>query len=78
MTALLHKAIAAAENLPESDQDRLAQTLFDEMESEQRWDEVFVRHEDKMDKLEALILADIESGRTRPMEELWETERSSE
>ena len=72
MTALLKQAIAQVSKLPADKQDFAASLLIDGINSEQQWDEVFAKHEDKLDQLEAMVLAEIESGQTRPMEALWE------
>jgi hypothetical protein len=40
MTKLLEKAVAKARELPEAEQNAIAQIVIDEIESERRWDEL--------------------------------------
>ena len=53
MTGLLQKAFEIAAALPQEEQDRLARLLLAELESEQRWSELFDRPESE-DLLERL------------------------
>jgi hypothetical protein len=78
MTALLQKALNAAEKLSEPEQDWLGQRLLDDMEvSEKRWDEVVTHNADKADKLEAMILAEIGKGDFEPIEKLFAADLAS-
>ncbi len=72
MTALLQKVIAQVEALPEETQNALASDWLEALESERKWDDVFAKHANKMDKLEEMVLAEIASGQTQPMEKLWD------
>ena len=51
MTKLLEQAVAKVKELPETEQDAIAQMVMDEIESEQRWDELFAKTPDKLRKL---------------------------
>ncbi len=62
MTALLQKAFAEAAKLPQSDQDRLAAWLLDEMHDEARWDAAFAASQNALDQLADRALAEIEAG----------------
>lgn len=62
MTMLLQKAFAEAAKLPQSDQDRLAAWLLEEMRDEARWDAAFAANQDALDKLADKALAEIEAG----------------
>ena len=53
MTQLLQKAFEKATQLPQEEQDKLARFLLAELESEQRWIELFNRPESE-DLLERL------------------------
>jgi hypothetical protein len=53
MTQLLQKAFEKATQLPQEEQDRFARFLLTELESEQRWAELFNRPESE-DLLERL------------------------
>ncbi len=78
MTALLQKAFAAAETLSESEQDKVGQQIFDRMEfQEQRWEEMLAQNADKADKLEAMILAEIDGGAFEPIEKLFAADPAS-
>jgi hypothetical protein len=50
MTALLEKAFVKASSLSTSDQDFLAQSLLDDLTSEELWDETFADSQDKLDR----------------------------
>ena len=63
MTALLQKAISAAEKLTEPTQDWLGEQWLQDIESaDKHWEEVISQNADKADQLEALILSEIEKG----------------
>ena len=51
MTKLLEKAVAKARELPESEQNAIAQIAIDEIESERRWDELLAKSPEKLRKL---------------------------
>lgn len=62
MTKLLEQAIAKVRGLPEVDQDAIAQIVLDELESEQKWDELFAKSPGKLQKLADEAWADHEAG----------------
>ena len=70
MTHALVAAIARAETLPPEEQDVLAAILVEEIASEQRWSQSFARSEHVLEALAAQALAEIKSGKTRPLDEL--------
>ena len=45
MSHLMKQAILKARKLPEADQEALASIMLQEIEAEQRWDELFARPE---------------------------------
>jgi hypothetical protein len=53
MTELLEKAIAQVQQLPETEQDAIAALILEELEDEQRWDEMFARSPDVLARLAA-------------------------
>ncbi len=69
MTNLLQHAFRVASELPEEQQDMLAQVLLDEMESERKWDELFSRPESEelLNRMAEKTLADYEEGLTEPL-----------
>ena len=53
MTTKLEKAISALEDLPENEQDAVADWLLAELESERRWDDLFARSSGMLEKMAA-------------------------
>ena len=45
MTPLLRQAFEKAAQTPDAEQDRLAQLMLAQLDSEQRWDQLFARPE---------------------------------
>ena len=70
MTHALVAAIAQAEKLPPEEQDVLAAILVEEIASEQRWSQSFARSEHVLEALATEALAELEAGKTRPLDEL--------
>jgi len=68
MTHLLQKAIAEASKLPPTGQDALAQLVLDEIESERKWDDLFDRSPDVLERLATEALAEHRAGRTTPLD----------
>jgi hypothetical protein len=70
MTQLMEEAIAKASRLTEDEQDALALIILREIESEERWDELFA-HPKSVDVLSRLAdeaMSDVQSGRVRKLE----------
>ena len=70
MTKLLQQAFKVASELPEEQQDMLAQILLDEIESERKWDELFSRPESEelLNRMAEETLADYKAGLTEPLD----------
>ena len=68
MTKLLEQALAKARELPEVEQDAIAQMVLEEIESERKWDERFSRSADKMRKLADQAWAEHEAGRSEELD----------
>jgi hypothetical protein len=51
VTKSLKKAFEAASKLPEAEQDAVAAAIFEELEFERSWDELFQRSADALAKL---------------------------
>ncbi|MEW6679709.1 MAG: hypothetical protein AB1297_01635 [bacterium] len=64
MTRVLEKAFEMASILPQSEQEKLGFRWIAEIESEQRWEELFKNSQDVLDKLADEALEDLEKGRT--------------
>ncbi len=68
MTKLLEEAISAAVQLPEADQDAVASLIRAELDAEKRWQEALARDPEKLRRLADQARADIQAGRTKPMD----------
>ena len=58
MTSLLEKALERVRQLPETEQDRVAAMILEDLEEENRWDETFSRSPETLAKLFAEAEAD--------------------
>lgn len=69
MSELMEKAIQKARQLPESEQEALASIMLQEIESEQRWDELFARPEsaELLSRLADRALAGAQAGQARKL-----------
>ena len=68
MTQLLEKAFAKASELPEQDQDAIAEMVLAELASEERWNDLFAKSQDLLAELAQEALADHRAGKTQPLE----------
>ena len=68
MTRRLSQAFAEAAQLPELEQDTLAEWLLAEIESEKRWEEAFAGSTDALDRLAEEALAEHRAGRTQDLD----------
>ncbi|HEY0158303.1 MAG TPA: hypothetical protein VGF28_13560 [Thermoanaerobaculia bacterium] len=62
MGKLLEKAITEAQRLPEAEQEAVGAWLLAELKAEHRWDELFSRPGDAIERLADEALADHEAG----------------
>ncbi len=67
MTKLLEMAFEAAAKLPPEQQDALAAALLRELESEQRWNELFSASADVLASLAEEALKEDRAGYTKPL-----------
>jgi hypothetical protein len=65
MGKLLEKAIAEASKLPESEQEAIGAWLLAEIESERRWDELFARPSDTLERMADEALREHQAGLTQ-------------
>ena len=65
MTKLLDRAIQEVARLPETDQDRIAQLIIEELQAEAAWDERFQRSQDKLSELARAAAEEIGRGDVR-------------
>jgi hypothetical protein len=68
MTKLLEKAVAKARELPEAEQNAIAQIVIDEIESERRWDELLAKSPEKLRKLADRAWAEHEAGGSQELD----------
>lgn len=69
MSQLMEQAFWEAKRLPESDQEAIAAIIFQEIEAERRWEELFSRPEsaDLLSRMADEALAGIRAGRAKPL-----------
>ena len=67
MTKLMESVVLRLRELPETEQDEIAQRILADLEDEERWEESFSQSQDTLSRLAAKARADIQSGKTRPM-----------
>ena len=70
MTKLLQEAFEKANTLPREEQDRFAQFLLAELDTERRWTELFSFPESEamLERLTDDALSAHRSGRTKPLD----------
>lgn len=68
MTTLLEKAFEVASTLPSVEQNRLARTILDEIESDRKWDDLFAESEDVLAQLAAEALEEEALGRATDLD----------
>lgn len=68
MTKLLEKAFKEASRLPLVDQNALAKWVLEELEAEKKWEQMFAKSEDVLDKLADEALAAHKKGKTKPLD----------
>ena len=65
MTTLLEQAFSKASQLPEREQDALAELLLTELASEERWQTLFAESQDLLSELAEEALAEHRAGKTK-------------
>jgi hypothetical protein len=68
MTKLLEQAIERVRQLPETEQNAIAQIVLEEIESERQWDERFSKSSDKLRILADSAWAEHEAGKTEELD----------
>jgi len=68
MTTLLKKAFDEVSKLPQSEQEAIAALILDEIASEQKWDELFAKSQDKLSQLADEALKEFKNGKTKPLD----------
>jgi len=68
MTKLLEQALAKARELPEAEQNAIAQIVIDEIESDRQWDKLIVGSQEKLQKLADRAWAEHEAGGSQELD----------
>ena len=68
MTRLMEQAIEQLRAVPESEQDRLAEFLLNELREDDRWSRSATAHEGKVKNLVEQVLADDGRGACEPLD----------
>jgi hypothetical protein len=68
MTKSLQEAFEKASQLPPDEQEAFGAWMLHELDSEQRWDELFSRSPDLLSKLADEALAEHRAGKTKPLD----------
>jgi hypothetical protein len=68
MTKLLKKAFSEASELPEADQDKLAEWLLAELASERRWENAYSSSADQLAELAREAVDELEAGDTEELD----------
>jgi len=68
MRSTLKKAFEAASRLPGRDQDRLAESILDEIVLDEQWDRMLAESQDALQKLADEALAEHKAGSTKPLD----------
>jgi hypothetical protein len=68
MGKLLQEAISEASKLPESEQEAIGAWMLAEMKSERRWDELFAKSRDVLERMADEALREHEQGLTKPLD----------
>jgi hypothetical protein len=68
MSEILQKAFDKAAQLPPEEQDAFGAWMLVELESEERWDELFRRSPELLEKLAAEAIAEDDAGLTLPLD----------
>jgi len=68
MTKALEEVFKEASNLPEAEQDALAEAIRAEIRAEKDWDKSFASSLDVLERLADEAIADHRAGRTEPID----------
>ena len=65
MTRMLERAIAEANELPDSEQDAIATLILEQIADDRAWDEAFARSQEPLARLAAKAREDVAAARVR-------------
>jgi hypothetical protein len=67
MTSTLEKAISEVENLPEAEQDAIADLILAELEDRKQWGQKFADTQGPLERWAEKVRSDIKAGKVRPL-----------
>jgi hypothetical protein len=67
MTSALERAISEVQNLPEVDQNSIADLILAELEDRKQWDKQFADTQEGLRRAAEKVRADIKAGKIRQM-----------
>lgn len=67
MTELLEKAIMELNNLPDDQQNTMAQWILEELQDDKKWDDAFANSLPQLEQLAKKALIDYQEGRTQEL-----------
>ena len=68
MTESLQHAFQLASTLPDESQEMLAAILLEEMESDQKWDQLFAESQAALEKMAQKAMGEHRAGKTRKLD----------
>jgi hypothetical protein len=68
MTDLLKKAFEKASQLPKEEQDRFGAWMLEELDSDERWNDLFARSQDILAKMADDAISEHRAGKTLPLD----------
>ena len=68
MTALLEQAMSRIQQLPEDEQNAMAEIILAELEDESRWDAAFAKSHDLLERMADEAEAEDSAGKTRELD----------
>jgi hypothetical protein len=68
MNNLLDEAYAAAKKLPEDEQEMIGAVLLEEIDADRRWEELFAKPSDVIERMADEALEEYRLGRTLPLD----------
>jgi hypothetical protein len=68
MSNLLDEAYAAAKELPEQEQEAIGAWLLAEIDADRKWDELFAKPSEVIERMAGKALEDYRRGRTLPLD----------
>ncbi len=68
MSELIEHAVEKVRKLPDAEQDAIAAIILEELEDEDRWEQVFAKSQDALAKLAAEAMEEDRKGETKELD----------